>query len=220
MALEHFLIQRPSLALRQGGIRLLAMKVFTTFYRRMFLMVRPLDATTPDVQPRLPVVIKRLTDKDLCAYRRFRPEQGAQMIRTRLAQGDQCYAAWHEGRIVHAGWIATERVYVPYLRRDLILQPGDVYHGDSFTLPTYRGYGLSPAKAICVMHHYRQQGYRRMVCLIAVENTTGLHVMRKLGYQPIGLYRCLRFGPWQRDWQQVWDEEVLLVLTRTEEGWS
>src|SRR5215468_718923 len=115
MDLEHILLQRPSLALRQGGIRRLTMRVFTTFYRRMFLMVRPLDVAIPDVHPRLPVVIKRLTDKDILAYRKFRPEQGAHMIRSRLGRGDRCYAAWYEGRIVHAGWIATKRVYVPYL---------------------------------------------------------------------------------------------------------
>jgi hypothetical protein len=86
MDLKHFLSQCPSLVLRQGGMQLLAMKVLTTFYRRMFLMVRPLDTPIPDIHPRVPVVIKRLTDQDLFAYSSFRPNQDAHMLRTVSSQ--------------------------------------------------------------------------------------------------------------------------------------
>jgi GNAT superfamily N-acetyltransferase len=205
-----------TVAQRQRGMPLLAMKVLTTFYRRMILMVRPLDATIPSFSPRLPVTFEILTERDLPAYERFRPGQGVTSMQGCLARGDKCFAAYHEGRIVHAVQVATGQVYVPYLRRRLILQPGDLYSYDSFTLPGYRGYGLAPARAVHVMRYYQQEGYQRMVCLIAGENKAGRHVMQKLGYQSLGLYSYLRIGPWQRHCQQAWSEEPLLLLTGTD----
>jgi GNAT superfamily N-acetyltransferase len=199
-----------------GGMPLLAMKALTTFYRRMILMVRPLDAVIPSFSPRLPVTFELVTERDLPAYERFRPGQGVTSMQGCLARGDKCFAAYHEGRIVAAVQVATGQVYVPYLRRRLILQPGDVYSYDSFTLPAYRGDGLAPARAVHVMRYHQQEGYQRMVCLIAVENKAGRQVMQKLGYQSLGLYSYLRVGLWQRHWQQAWGEEALLPLTGTD----
>lgn len=211
---KYLLIECPSLALWQGRLQLLTMKVLTTFYRRMLLMIRPMDDTIPDLRLRLPVVFKELTEKDLPDYSRFRPKQCPDLIRAHLAHGDRYLAAWYEGRIVHAGRLTTGRGYVPYLRQNLILHPDDVYSHDSFTLPAYRGYGLAPARHIHFMRHYRQQGYRRATCLVAVENRAGLRVMQKLGYQAVGLYSCLRFGPWQYDWQRTWSADPLPRLVR------
>lgn len=211
---ENLLTRHASPTQWQGGIRLLAMKVFTTFYRRMSLMVRPLDATIPNLRPRVSVDIKMLTEDDLAAYNRFRPDQCANLIRDNLARGDQYFAAWHEGRIVHAIRVTTGRVYVPYLHRDLVLQPDDIYSHNSFTLPAFRGYGLSPARGAHVMRHYRQKGYKRMVALVVVEDKTALRAAQKMGYQSVGLYSCLRFGPWRCDWQQTWSEEPLPGLAK------
>ena len=211
---ENLRTRRASPILWQGGMRRFAMKVFTTFYRRMYFLVRPLDATIPDLHPRVSVDIKMLTKDDLAAYNRFRPDQCANLIQDSLARGDQYFAAWHEERIVHAIRVTTGQVYVPYLRRDLILQPDDIYSHNSFTLPAFRGYGLSPARGAHVMRHYRQKGYKRMVALVVVEDKTALRAAQKMGYQSVGLYSCLRFGPWQRDSQQTWSEEPLPRLVR------
>jgi RimJ/RimL family protein N-acetyltransferase len=207
---------RRVLDLWPRGMPSLAMKVSTTFYRRMILMVRPLDDTIPSPWPRLPVVFKILTKEDLPAYHRFRPDRRTSLIQNSLARGEQCFVAWYQGRIVHAGTMATGRVYVSYLRRHLILRPGEVYSHDSFTLPAYRGYGLAPARHAHVMRSFHQEGYRRIACLVAVENKAGFRVVEKLGYQAMGLYSCLRVGPWQREWQQRWREEHLPMLARTE----
>jgi ribosomal protein S18 acetylase RimI-like enzyme len=212
MVRENSLIQRSSSMLHQQGIHLLTSKILTTFYRRMFLMVRPLDSMIPYLYPHLAVVFKRLTEKDLCISSRSWSDQYVNSIRAHLARGEQCFAALYEGQIAQVGRVAMGRVYIPYLRRYLMLQPGDVYFYDSFTLPAYRGYGLAPARAAYMMRHYRQEGYRRVVCLVAVENKSGLRSVQKTGYQSVGLYSCLRFGPWQRDWQQMWSEAPLPML--------
>lgn len=211
---EHLLGKRASLILWQRKIQPLVIKVFTTFYRRMFLMVRPLDSTISHLRPRLPVVFELLTETEFLARSSLWPDHYVHPIRAHLARGEQYFAALYEGQITQIGRVATGRVYIPYLRRDLILQPGDVYFYASFTLPAYRGYGLAPARAAHMMHHYRQEGYQRVVCLVAVENKSGLRSVQKTGYQAVGWYSCLRFGPWQCDWQQTWGAESLPRLAR------
>ncbi len=212
MGRENLLIQRAWSTLWREGIQVFAMKTLTTFCRRVVVLARWLDDPIPHRPARLPVVIAMLTEKDLAAYSSFRPDQGEKEIQARLARGDQCFAASYEGRIVHAAWVATGRVYVPYLRRDLILQSGDIYLHDFDTLPGYRGHGLAQAGGVHVLQHYRQQGYRRDVAVVAVDNKIGLRLGRAAGYHTIGLYGCVRFGPWQRDWQQPWGEESLPIL--------
>lgn len=195
---------------------MLAAKILTSFYRRVIVMVRPLDEPIPDLLPGLPAVIARLTEEDLPAYRRFRPDQPADEVQKRMARGDRCFAAWYERRIVHAAWAATGRVHVPYLRRDLILEPGEAYMHDSYTLPAYRGYGLAKAEGVYRLQHFWQEGYRRGLCVVAVENKIGFHPLEALGYRAVGLFGCLLFGPWQQDWQQAWSEEPLPVLIAAE----
>jgi ribosomal protein S18 acetylase RimI-like enzyme len=163
------------------------------------------------------VVFELLTEKELLAHSSAWPAHHVRSMQAHLARGEQYFAALCEGQITQVGRVATGWVYIPYLRRYLILQPGDVYFYDSFTLPAYRGYGLAPARAAHMMHHYRQEGYRRVVCLVAVENKSGLRSVQKTGYQAVGLYSCLRFGPWQCDWQQTWEEMPLPKLVRAVE---
>jgi hypothetical protein len=204
-----------------NAIQILLMKMLTTFYRRAVVLARPIDDIIPEVKPRIPIVITLLRDEDLPAYLRHRPDQHSNEIRTRTAQGDKCFAAWHEGRIVHSGWITTMPKHEFYLRRKLILQPGDIFLYDHYTQPSHRGLDLARAREVHVLHHYRGEGYRRSVAIIAIENKAAFHPFKSLGYHSIGMFKCLRFGPWQWTWEERWGEELLPVSTKIgEKKWS
>jgi len=191
------------------------MKILTTFYRRMILFVYPLDSTIPVLLPRLPVDIAILTERDLDAYNRYRPDQSMKEIRARLARGDRCFACWYDDRIVDAGWVATGRVYIPYLRRRLILGSGDIYNYDAYTLPAYRGLGIFMARISYVGRYNQQEGYSRGLALVAVENKAPRVILYKSGVRPIGLYSCLRLGPWQWEWRLPWGKDALLSISKT-----
>jgi hypothetical protein len=197
-----------------NAIQMLLMKMLTTFYRRAVVVVRPIDDTIPEMNPRLPIVITLLKEEDLPAYFQLRPDQDRNMIKRRLANGDQCFAVRREGLIVHSTWAATEQVYVPYLRRYLILKPEEIFFYDSFTSPAHRNRNLAQARGVYVFQHYLGLGYRRAIAVVALENKAGLGVPKALGYHPIGLYVCLRLGPWQWDWEERWAEEPLPTLTK------
>lgn len=208
-------VERTARKAWQKIMEVLAIKVLTTFYRRMILFVYPLDGTIPVLQSRLSVNITILTERDLEAYHKYRPDRSLKEIRARLTRGDQCFVCWYEDRIVDAGWVATGRVYVPYLRRHLVLTPGDMYNYDAYTLPAFRGLNLFMARNSYVARYNQKERYLRSLALIAVENKASRNTLYRSGVRPIGLYSCLRFGPWQWEWNQAWGKEVLLSLSKT-----
>jgi hypothetical protein len=190
------------------------MKTVTTFYRRVIVFVRFLDEAIPDLQSDLSVRITMLTKDDLPAFHFHRPDQQMHIIQQRIERGDKCFVVWHEGLIVHSCWAATEQVHVPYLRRYLILKPGEISFYDDFTLPAYRNRNLAKTRGVYVFRHYLGLGYLRAIAVVALENKAGLRVPIALGYYPIGLYTCLRFGPCQWDWEKRWGQESLPTLTK------
>ena len=197
-----------------SAIQILLVRMLTTLYRRAVVVVRSLDEKIPEPNLPFPIVITLLGDEDLPAYFQLRPDQDRNMIKRRLARGDRCFAAWREGRIVHSTWAATGRIYVPYLRRHLILKPEEIFFYDSFTVPIYRNCNLAQARGVYAFQYYLGLRYRRTIAVIALENKAGLGVPNALGYHAIGLYACLRLGPWQWDWGERWGEEPLPILTK------
>lgn len=192
----------------------LSTKTLTTFYRNVLVAVRLLYDPIPDLRSDLSVTVRILTEQDLPAYFSFRPDQRMDEIKKRLIRRDKCFAAWHEGRMVHSSWIATGKAYIPYLRRDLILESGDFFVYDVYTQSAYRNRHIAQARANYVFKCYHALGYRRAVCVVALENKISLEMVKVLGYHAIGVYGCIRFGPWQWDWQQAWGKETLPVLMK------
>jgi ribosomal protein S18 acetylase RimI-like enzyme len=195
-------------------IRVLLLKMMTTFYRRVIVFSRQMENISSPANLPFPIDITTLQEKDLPAYHRFRPEQNPRMIRKRIADGDQCFLVRREGQIVHSGWVATGRKLEPYLRCPLILQPDEIFLYDHYTHPSFRGNGLAQARDICVLRRYREKGYQRSLAVVAVENKRAFRPFEAIGYLPIGMFKCLRFGPWQWTWVERWGEAPLPVSTK------
>ncbi len=193
----------------RAALRLLAMKVTTTFYRRLIVGYVSLDRPIPRLHSQLPGVIRLLTEQDLPRYQELRPRQPLSEIAERLASGQRCFATRVDGRIVDVGWLATQQVHVSYLRHDLILEPGDGYIYDSYTAPDLRARGLYQATSTHILRCCQEQGLRRAVVLYAPENRAPLTVARRFGVTFGGMYVCLRFGPWQRLWERRFGADPL-----------
>jgi hypothetical protein len=50
--------------------------------------------------------------------------------------------------------------------------------------------------------------------VIAVENKPAFGPVKAVGYHPIGMFRCVRLGPWQWDWQERWSDEPFPFLIK------
>lgn len=175
------------------------MRLVTSFYRRGILMVRELageEAAAPNASARL----APLLPADFEAYRRFRPRTERAHLEARYGKGHEAVAAWVDERIVHAAWVAMGRGPVPYLGGELVLRPDELLVYDSFTLPAFRGRGISRARMSYVFGRYRERGYRRCLAVVALENRRGRRALDAGGYQSAGRYSCIRVGPWYWCW--------------------
>ena len=183
---------------------MLWMRVSTTFYRRAALMVRDLAAGETVLDP-APASIAPLEPGELAAYLRFRPDQSAEVIHQRLTKGHAAFVARVGDRIVHAAWVASGRAYVPYLRRDILLERDELLMYDSYTLAEFRETGIARARQMHVFREYRKRGFRRFVAVVARENVVGRRAVEAAGYRPDARYACVRLGPLDRC-RQVWSD--------------
>jgi RimJ/RimL family protein N-acetyltransferase len=168
-----------------------------TVYRRVIVMECWLDRPLAKVTPRLPARIAVLTVDKLERYVRFRPDQDPSAVRDRLDQGHRCFAVWHEGRIVHAGWAAMRDAWIEYLGVEFPLEPGDVYQFDSFTAPAFRGLDLAAARIAWMARFFRAAGFRRLIAVVWPKNTRAFRPLEKAGYRRCGRIRVLRVGRWR-----------------------
>jgi len=166
-------------------------------YRRLLLLARLLSPSAPDIAAPSPIRIAVLAYEDIDAYLAFRPEESGAEIRSRFSRGHLCFAAWHEGQIVHAAWGATHRAPIDYLSREIELGSDEVFVFDAFTATASRGRNLSPLRALAMGHHYRDRGFRRVLTAVLPENRTGLGTLEKIGTQPVGLIGYIGVGSWR-----------------------
>lgn len=208
---------RPFKSLRRLA-KVLASKLFTTFYRRVVVVVQPITTPIPELSSALPLVFGRLPADELAAYDQFRPRERAE-ARRRSSQGAECFVAWHEGRIVHATWVATGRVSIPYLNRDLVLENDQMYLHDAFTLPDYRGHNIAPVMFAYIMSRYLELGFRQFVAVATVEKARR-RFYEKYGGRVIGVYSCLRLWRWQTAWPRTSNEAPVLFAKSRHSRWG
>jgi GNAT superfamily N-acetyltransferase len=167
-------------------------------YRRLILRERPLSQPFPDIAARVPVCVRLLAAGEIDAYMAFRPDQSIAEVRRRLDEGQQCFAVWHDRRIIHAAWAVTGRARIEYLSTEITLAPDEVYWYDVFTSPAFRGLGAAAARMIEMMRCFRDRGYRRLFAAILPENRSGLRLDEKAGWsRRIGVIGYVGLGPWR-----------------------
>lgn len=194
-----------------GRLTDLRMRVVTTVYRRVVLMARALVAIDGPSAP-ADARVALLGEGDIDAYTRFRPDAGASQVERRLERGHRAYLVWVDDRIVHAAWVATGRVPVLYLGRDILLAPDELFVYDSFTHNEFRGTGRARARMERVFADYTHHGYRRCLAIVAAENVVGRLAMESGGYRRAGAYRCLRLGHRHACWPQPLNGQPLPAL--------
>jgi hypothetical protein len=167
-------------------------------YRRLILREVPLSQTDPDVSADVPVCVSLLAAGEIDAYMAFRPDQTVAEVRRRLDEGQQCFAVWHDRRIIHAAWAATGRARIEYLSTEIALAPDEFYAHDAFTLPAFRGMNASPARSREMMRYFRDRGYRCLLAANLPENRSGLRLAEKVGrYRQIGVIGYVGLGLWR-----------------------
>ena len=166
----------------------------------MVVVTKSVDPGAKPVEPGIEAQIEVLQHDDLPQYVAFKPFQDHTEVEQRLSRRHLCFAAFHQGRIVHAGWCATGRVHVPYIHSDIVLGPKEFYIYDSYTDPNFRRAGLVTARSSAMHAHFAERGFEKSYGLIAFMNRSGVAIIRPAGYRKIGMYGCVRLGSLHHTW--------------------
>ena len=195
-------IRRATVVLREEGIKSFYFKVLGEIgYRRLLVFERSLEKPVPVFASGLDVRIRQLEVKEAKDYLVFRPETPGTLVADRITSGHLCFAAWYGDGIVGATWAATQHVWIDYLAFDFPLAVGEVHTYDVYTLPEYRGHGISPAISVHMLRYFAESGYRIATRTILPENRASLRARAKAGYQLAGKVVCIRIGPLKRHYR-------------------
>src|SRR5688572_20056237 len=188
-------------------------------YRRVAVREHLLAAPEPIAVTRVPVDMGFLGESQVDEYNAFRHPRDVASAARRLAAGQICFIARHQGSIVGACWTATDKAWSEYLSRWITLAPDDAYAYDAFTAPQYRGQGVLPALTRSMHDFYRVAGKRRMIGFTVPENTASMS--SAIGYQTVGTIGTVRFGPFRHDFKRMnegstqrWDRSFELLDSR------
>lgn len=180
----------------------------------MVVVAKDTGVRAAPVSPGVNVSIEPLIPAQLPDLFVFRPDLERAQIEERIALGHLCFAAWHEGRIVHAGWAATGWAHVPYIHSDVVLGQDEFYIYDSYTLAAFRRSNLVIARSEAMHAHFRSLGFRKSYGVVALINRGGLAVLGPAGCREIGMYGCVRLGPLYHAWAYPSSTEPLPRLRR------
>jgi ribosomal protein S18 acetylase RimI-like enzyme len=114
--------------------------------------------------------------------------------RARLAAGHLCFATLLDGRPAAMVWARTDAMWLPFLRRHVPHEPGEVYVYDSYTDPAHRRLGLTSLRRAHMYATLYERGFRRARAYVLARNTAGLAAARAAGYQVIARHRTWALG--------------------------
>jgi hypothetical protein len=134
-----------------------------TFYRRMLILHDTIDKApaAPSVSNE-GVEFRPLEDHEMDGYLRLRPDQTEAEIRSRLEEGQVCFAAVEDGRVVQASWLALAgAAWNEYLDSQVPLGRDEAYTYDWYAAPTDRGRMLFKDQINAIYSYFTDPEERR-----------------------------------------------------------
>jgi len=146
---------------------------------RGVLVSSRLNSSLPAIPPPPGIKIKKAGLEDLPDILELR---GPIIVKGRLERGDVCFLAYAGGRAVSSAWYTAREDYMLELRREVSPPPGAVYQFGVYTLPAYRGKGITTALTAALLADARTAGYSRAEGLIISVNRGAIRMVMRAGY--------------------------------------
>ena len=194
---------RIARAWREGGARELLWRALEQVRVEWLELGRELtpEEPPPSADLRLAFVDLSGSSPELAAGLHLDPETA----RARLAAGHLCFAMLLDGRPVTMVWARADAMWLPFLRRHVPLEPGEVYVYDSYTDPAHRRLGLTALRRAHSHTALYERGFRSARAYVLARNTAGLAASLAAGYEVIARHRCWCLGPLGRGHERELD---------------
>ena len=162
---------------------------------------RPLDGWTASATGASPgFQAVQLSAADVDALREGGdPTQDVTALAERFTRGDRAFGAVDaNGRICHVRWVATSRVHIPEIGRDIVLAPRQAYFYNGYTRPDARRHGIDGLVRNFIFATLQSEGFSSVYSYVRLDNRVGYRAASKW-QQAVGTVRHLRLfrsNPW------------------------
>ena len=193
--LRHRARRAVEILRHEGTASLLLRVAALAGYRRALLFSSSLSPSLSPAETDLPLEYGFLQPEEIELFHAYRPDVGADGAARRLRQGERCFVARLDDRIVSARWIMTGRVRVPEFRLTLPLAPDAVFVYDSYTSPDVRGRRVASATSTRLSAILAAEGWTNMLATVLPENGAGIKNATRSGLREVGRLAVLVIGP-------------------------
>jgi hypothetical protein len=132
------------------------------FVRRYRLYSESLHTTNVGSPAQIPVCVEILAEEAIHSLMEIRPHYyQLPLLQKRLKEGHFCFVARTGDTPIYISWMFVRSIYVPYLRKTLLLSPGEVYIDETYTVPEFRRLGVFSYGGYLARLKLRELGYER-----------------------------------------------------------
>jgi SAM-dependent methyltransferase len=183
-----------SLACRKLASPLASWGGVTFFERRLDGWTAPAVGSSPGFQA------LQMSVADVGALREGGdPTQDIAALAERFERGDRAFGAIDTaGRICHVRWVATTRVHIPEIDRDIVLAPRQAYFYNGYTRPDARRCGIDGLVRTFIFETLQSEGFRSVYSYVRLDNRAGFRAASRW-QQAVGTVRYIRLrrsAPW------------------------
>jgi len=198
------LVQRAIIVAREEGLLACARRTVKRVlrgptFRRYYVLLLNVSDGVSQARAKIPITYGVLNPAELESLAKVDHfQKPTQMYRSRLTEGQVCFAAKHEGRIVAATWIQTGFAdSTGPLGRGFPLRADEAYGHSAFTVPEYRGNRIMPELNDFALKWLAQLGFRRLVILVDQHNGSALNADHRAGFRRVGSVGYLEMLGWR-----------------------
>lgn len=173
-------------------------------FRKIDLVEFFLDQPVQDIKLKISAEIKKAQPND---YDRLKKICGPMVLGRRLARGDTCFIAIHNGIIVSNAWFTSKDEYIYELEREIELKKDEVYGFGLYVHPRYRNLGIGTAVAARRFLEAKKMGYKNMIAAVVSRDTVSQYIHKRLKFRPRERIVFIRiFG-----FKKFWSEKLKVV---------
>jgi SAM-dependent methyltransferase len=162
---------------------------------------RPLDGWTASATGASPgFQAVQLSAADVDALREGGdPTQDVTALAERFTRGDRAFGAVDaSGRICHVRWVATSRVHIPEIGRDIVLAPRQAYFYNGYTRPDARRLGIDGLVRNFIFATLQSEGVSSVYSYVRRDNRVGYRAASRWqqAVDTVRYLRIFRSNPW------------------------
>jgi len=122
------------------------------------------------------------------------PTQDVVALAERFERGERAFGAVDTtGRVCHVRWVATTRVHIPEIGRDIVLAPRQAYFYNGYTRPDARRCGIDGLVRNFIFATLQSEGFSSVYSYVRLNNRVGFRAASRW-QQAVGTIRYIRLG--------------------------